>query len=96
VGTALALPDVVAAVGDRVPERRPPSTSTGTDVLTALALGARAVLVGRPVLWALTSGGAAAVTHALTALTEDLRHDMALAGAPSLSDLDSSLVTLMS
>jgi 4-hydroxymandelate oxidase len=95
VPTALALPEVVAAVGDRVPVLVDGGLRSGSDVLTALALGARAVLVGRPVLWALASGGATAVTESLSALTEDLRHAMALAGAPSLDDLDPSLVTLV-
>ncbi|MFQ1002475.1 alpha-hydroxy acid oxidase [Modestobacter sp. SSW1-42] len=93
VPTALALPEVVAAVGDRVPVLVDGGLRSGLDVLTALALGARAVLVGRPVLWALASGGAAAVAEVLTALTEDLRHVMALAGVPSLADLDPRLVT---
>ncbi len=47
---------------------------TGEDVLTALALGARAVFLGRPVLWALACGGADGVRDLLTAMTSDLAH----------------------
>jgi 4-hydroxymandelate oxidase len=60
---------------------------TGETVLTALALGARAVFVGRPVLWALTCGGAAGVRDLLTEITGDLAHAMALAGAGSVADI---------
>ena len=60
---------------------------TGTDVLTALGLGARAVFVGRPVLWALTCGGADGVRELLAGLTDDLAHAMALAGAPSVAEI---------
>ncbi len=68
------------------------SIRSGTDALVALALGATAVLVGRPVLWALAAGGAAAVTEVLEALAADLRHVLALAGATSPLDLDPGTV----
>jgi 4-hydroxymandelate oxidase len=92
VPSAVALPDVLAAVGGRVPVLVDGGIRSGTDVLVALALGARAVLVGRPVLWALAAGGAPAVTGLLEALTEDLRHVMAVAGAATPGDLDRSMV----
>jgi 4-hydroxymandelate oxidase len=57
---------------------------TGEDALAALALGARAVFLGRPVLWALTCGGADGVRSLLAGLTDDLAHAMALAGAASV------------
>ena len=60
---------------------------TGEDVLTALALGARAVFLGRPVLWALACGGAEGVRDLLTGLTGDLAHAMALAGAGSIAEI---------
>ena len=60
---------------------------TGEDVLTALALGARAVFLGRPVLWALACGGAEGVRDLLTGLTGDLAHAMALAGARSIAEI---------
>ncbi|WP_369132379.1 alpha-hydroxy acid oxidase [Modestobacter sp. I12A-02662] len=93
VPSALALPEVVAAVDGRAPVLVDGGVRTGTDALVALALGASAVLVGRPLLWALASGGATGVTGALDALGADLRHVLALAGAARLGDLDPSLVT---
>lgn len=80
VPSALALGEVAAAVGEQVPVLVDGGISSGLDVLVALALGARAVMVGRPVLWALAAEGPAGVTAALDALTEDLRHNLALAG----------------
>jgi 4-hydroxymandelate oxidase len=59
---------------------------TGEDALTALALGARAVFLGRPVLWALACGGADGVQALLETLTDDLAHAMALSGARNLTE----------
>src|SRR5215471_14682998 len=72
-----------------VPSRCSPAAGlrTGADVLTALGLGARAVFLVRPVLWALTCGGADGVAGLLTGLTSDLAHAMALAGVASVADL---------
>lgn len=83
IATADALPEVVEAVAGRVPVLVDGGIRSGLDVLTALALGANAVLVGRPILWALAAGGAQAVTAALNALTADLEHVLALSGATS-------------
>jgi 4-hydroxymandelate oxidase len=92
VATADALPEVVDAVGGRVPVLVDGGLRSGLDVLGALALGADAVLVGRPVLWALADGGAAGVQACLQALTDDLSAWMALAGARTLAELDRSVV----
>ena len=91
--SALALADVVAGVDGRAPVLVDGGIRSGTDALVALALGAAAVLVGRPVLWALAAGGAAGVTGLLDALTEDLRHVAAVAGAGRIADLDASMVS---
>jgi 4-hydroxymandelate oxidase len=64
----------------------------GTDVLKALALGARAVLVGRPVLWGLAVGGAAGVERVLSGLVGELRLAMALCGATGVGELSPDLV----
>jgi 4-hydroxymandelate oxidase len=64
----------------------------GVSILTALALGARAVLVGRPVIWALAAGGAHGVTELLGALRDDLTHALALAGVTSPQAADRSLI----
>lgn len=100
VATALALTEVVDAVRGRASAdgtARPAvlvdgGVRSGVDALVGLALGADAVLVGRPVVWGLATGGQAGVHEALAALRDDLAHAMALAGAPSLADLDRSLV----
>ncbi|SDF54590.1 4-hydroxymandelate oxidase [Blastococcus aurantiacus] len=80
VASAHALPEVVDAVGEEVEVYADGGVRTGSDVLTALALGARAVFVGRPTIWGLATGGADGVTRVLTALGEELAHTMALCG----------------
>ena len=65
---------------------------TGTDVFRALALGARAVLLGRPVLWGLAHSGAAGAGAVLRLLREELEECMVLAGRPTLADIDPSAV----
>jgi 4-hydroxymandelate oxidase len=86
VSAAWALPGV-AAVLDTIPAYVDGGIRTGEDALTAVALGARAVLLGRPVLWALTCGGADGVAELLTGLTDGLAHAMALAGAACMADV---------
>jgi 4-hydroxymandelate oxidase len=96
VPSALALAEVVHAVGGRAPVLVDGGIRSGTDALVALALGADAVLVGRPVLWALAAGGPDGVTAALEALHADLAHVLAVAGAARLADLDPSMVVASS
>jgi 4-hydroxymandelate oxidase len=60
---------------------------TGEDVLAGLALGAAAVFLGRPVLWALSCGGADGVSELLAGMTDRLAHAMALAGASAIGDV---------
>jgi 4-hydroxymandelate oxidase len=90
--TILALPDVVEAVAGRAEVYVDGGFRRGSDVLKALALGARGVLVGRPVLWGLAAGGAPGVTRVLELLRAELELAMALAGCPSLAAIDRSLV----
>ena len=66
----------------------------GTDALKALALGARAVFVGRPVLWGLAVAGAEGAQHALELLRDEMESAMALAGRPTLASIDQSLVRM--
>jgi len=82
--TALALPAVAAGLGRSAQVFADGGLRTGEDVLAALGLGARAVFLGRPVLWALACGGADGVRDLITGMTSDLAHVMALAGAAAL------------
>jgi 4-hydroxymandelate oxidase len=93
VPTAHALPEIVRAVGDSTPVIVDGGVRDGFDALTALALGARAVMLGRPPMWAVAVGGAEGVTALLDELTAELGHAMGLAGATRLAELDASLVT---
>jgi 4-hydroxymandelate oxidase len=68
----------------------------GTDVLKALALGARAVLIGRPYLWGLTIGGEEGVSAVIETLRRELSNAMALSGRPTIASIDSSLVRVRS
>jgi 4-hydroxymandelate oxidase len=92
VATADALPEVAAAVGDRAEVYVDGGIRHGTDVLKALALGARAVLVGRPVLWGLSAGGATGVERVLSGLMAELRLAMALCGAVSPDEITADLI----
>jgi 4-hydroxymandelate oxidase len=92
IASADALPDVVSAVGNRVEVLVDGGIRRGSDVLKALAMGARAVLVGRPILWGLAVDGAAGVTRALTMLGSELDLAMALAGCPTVADVTPDLL----
>ena len=92
VATADALAEVAAAVGDRAEVYVDGGIRRGTDVVKALALGARAVLVGRPVLWGLAAGGAAGVERVLSGLAGELRLAMALCGVVGVADLTPDLI----
>ncbi|MGC4806163.1 alpha-hydroxy acid oxidase [Micromonospora sp. DT233] len=92
LATLDALPAVVEAVAGRLPVLLDGGVRRGVDVLVALALGASAVLVGRPVLWGLAVGGAAGVRHVLELLRADLDGALALAGATRPGDLGVDLI----
>ncbi|MEO6509910.1 MAG: alpha-hydroxy acid oxidase [Nocardioides sp.] len=92
VPTAVALPEVVDAVGDDAEVYVDGGVRDGRDVLRALALGARAVLIGRPMVWALAVDGAAGVRDLLAAYGADLAEAMTLAGARSPAELTRDLV----
>jgi 4-hydroxymandelate oxidase len=87
-----ALPEVVDAVAGRVEVLVDGGVRWGTDVLKALALGARAVLLGRPILWGLAVDGEAGVHAVLEILRGELSRAMALAGCRSLREIDRELV----
>ncbi|HVU91634.1 MAG TPA: alpha-hydroxy-acid oxidizing protein [Jatrophihabitans sp.] len=82
-----ALPAIAEAVGDRVEVLFDSGVRTGADVLKAIALGAKAVLYGRPWLYGLALGGADGLRHVLRCLLADLDLALALSGNSSLADL---------
>jgi isopentenyl diphosphate isomerase/L-lactate dehydrogenase-like FMN-dependent dehydrogenase len=90
--TADALPAVVEEIGEEVDVIVDGGIRRGTDVLKALALGARAVMVGRPVIWGLAVGGADGVRRVLEVLLAELDVALALAGTPVAAELDASSV----
>jgi 4-hydroxymandelate oxidase len=88
-----ALPEVVDAVGDRLEVLVDGGIRRGTDVVKALALGAGAVLIGRPPLWGLAVDGSAGVQRVLEILLAELQNALTLVGAPRVADLDRSFLT---
>lgn len=86
------LSEVVSAVQGRCDVFLDGGVRQGTDVLKALALGAKAVFIGRPVLWGLACQGEQGVTELLMLLKEELRLAMALAGCRSVSEVSRALV----
>jgi 4-hydroxymandelate oxidase len=92
IATARALPEVVEAVGGRGEVYVDGGVRRGTDVLKAVALGARAVLIGRPVLWGLAVDGEAGVRRVLRLLREEFELAMALSGCCGVADLTRDMV----
>jgi lactate 2-monooxygenase len=88
-----ALPLVVDAVGGRVPVLMDSGIRRGADVLKAMALGAAAVLLGRPYAYALAAAGQAGVERVIRNLHADIDLELALAGQRSVRDLDRSLLS---
>jgi 4-hydroxymandelate oxidase len=87
VPSAAALPEVASAVAGRVPVLVDGGVRSGADVVRALALGADAVLVGRPYVWGLAAEGEAGVSAVLEALREDIARTLSLIGAHSPRDV---------
>jgi 4-hydroxymandelate oxidase len=90
--TCEALPEIVDAIGGRVPITVDGGIRRGADVIRALALGASAVLVGRPYLWALAVDGDAGVAAMLDMLHREIVIGMSLLGRPSIADIDSTVL----
>jgi 4-hydroxymandelate oxidase len=86
------LPRVVAAIDDRVPVLLDGGVRRGTDVLKAIALGARAVLVGRPYAHGLAVAGASGVAHVLALLRAELEVAMTLTGCSTLTRITKDVI----
>ncbi len=97
--TAIALPRIVQALrampgaSAELPVIVDGGIRRGTDVLKAMALGASAVMVGRPIVWGLANAGAAGVAHVLRLLRDELEIAMALTGCATLADATPALFT---
>jgi len=92
IATADALPEIAAAIAGKAEIYVDGGIRRGTDIVKALALGARAVLVARPVIWGLALDGADGVRVVLDHLNAELARAMALCGAARLEDLGADLV----
>ncbi len=92
IASADALPAVMDAVGGRCEVLVDGGIRRGTDVIKALALGARAVLLGRPVLWGLAVAGEDGAARVLEILNDELRVAMALCGCSRIEDITRELV----
>jgi 4-hydroxymandelate oxidase len=94
VPTLIALPECVDAVGGKIPVFIDGGIRRGTDVLKALALGAKGVFIGRPHCWALMAFGPVGVTRVVEMLNAELTVAMGLIGAPNLAAIKRSMVRL--
>ncbi|ADB37862.1 alpha-hydroxy acid oxidase [Spirosoma linguale] len=90
--TIEALPRIAERVNKRVPVLMDGGIRRGTDVVKAIALGANAVLVGKPICFGLACGGADGVAKVLTILRTELELAMALTGKATLTDIDQSVI----
>jgi lactate 2-monooxygenase len=89
IGALEALPGIASAVGDQLDVLFDSGVRTGADVIKALALGAKAVLLGRPWVYGLAHGGEAGVVHVLRSLLADLDLTLGLSGHRSVAELSS-------
>jgi isopentenyl diphosphate isomerase/L-lactate dehydrogenase-like FMN-dependent dehydrogenase len=83
----IALPEIVEAVGARVPVLMDGGVRRGTDVIKAMALGAAACLVGRPYLWGLAVGGQEGASRVIDLMMKEIDRDLALLGTPSIGEI---------
>jgi 4-hydroxymandelate oxidase len=92
IASADALPAIADRLAGRVPVLVDGGIRSGTDIVKALAMGATAVLIGRPVLWALAVGGEQGVASLLEELTEEFTRAMMLCGAKAVGEIERSLI----
>lgn len=92
IASVEALPAIAQAVGDHIPVIVDGGVRRGTDIVKALALGARAVMLGRPLLWGLAVNGEAGAGHVLDLLIQEFDLAMALCGAATLEEITPDLI----
>src|SRR5262249_43872768 len=90
--TIEALPEISERVGNKIPLLLDGGIRRGTDIIKALALGAKSVLIGRSYSWALAAGGADGVARVVAILREELETAMALLGRASINAIDRSVL----
>jgi len=88
------LTEIVDAVGDRAEVILDGGVRRGTDVVKALSLGARACMIGRPMLYGLGASGQAGVERSIEILQNEIDRALALLGRPTLADLDRTAVRM--
>jgi 4-hydroxymandelate oxidase len=87
------LPEVVEEVGHEIDVLVDGGVRRGVDAVTALALGAKAVLIGRPLLWGFAVQGSPGAEHVLTLLLHEMRTTLALLGVAAAIDLSAEALT---
>jgi (S)-mandelate dehydrogenase len=92
IGSLDALPAVIAAVGDRMDVLVDGGVRRGTDILKALALGAKAVMIGRPLLYGVCAGGEAGASRVLHILHDEMVRCMKLSGRAAVAAIDKTLL----
>ena len=92
--TIESLPEVVDAIGGRIPVLIDSGFRRGTDIFKALALGANGMCIGRPYLWGLAAFGQPGVERALELLTKELEMAMRMNGAPTIASITRRFVTM--
>lgn len=90
------LPEIVDAVGDKITVLYDSGIRTGADAIKALALGAKAVLVGRPIIYGLGIAGGPGARHVLAGILADLDQSMGLAGVKSVAELNRGMLRRIS
>jgi isopentenyl diphosphate isomerase/L-lactate dehydrogenase-like FMN-dependent dehydrogenase len=87
-----ALPEVVEAVGAEVPVLLDSGIRSGGDVVKAIALGAKAVLVGRPIAWGVAAFGVRGVERVFAILSEEMKRALCMTGVPSVGAITESIL----
>ena len=94
--TIEVLPEVVEAVDGKIEVYLDGGIRRGTDIVKAMAIGAQAVLIGRPLFWGLAVNGAAGLTSVLDMLRDELDIAMGMCGRPTIESIDSDLIGIVS